>query len=273
MGVRTRVARSSVVLGLLAVFALGVTQPAPAAAQEEETLYAPWTLIAVSQGGPVEEVFDNAATDAVFAWNTTRGAFDTWRRGLPAGLNTLPRIADGQAVWVLSSQPHSITQAPFAGAQQIALVGGWTMVGWTGATTPAAAVAEILGAAIVFAYDGPTQAFQRYDANGLAILNSLAQVEQGAGLWVFRAAAGAATIPAAVPLIPDPAAATTGLAVSLPDRWASQATPDVYIAAETAGDLDAAQAPLGTRLIAERVPNAPLDPAAVAADFFAALDP
>ena len=72
----------------------------------------------------------------------------------------------------------------------------WTLVGWTASSLPAATAAAILGAQILIAHDGPSQTFQRYAAVAPTFLNTLQTVQQGAGLWVFRHAAGAAAIPA-----------------------------------------------------------------------------
>ena len=171
-----------------------------ASAQGEEgertTLHSPWSLVAVNQGGPVEEVFDGIYTEAVFAWDAEGEAYEIWRRVLPRNANALQELQDGQAVWVRTSQQDSFTQRPFVGPREVALVDGWTLVGWTGPSMPVAAAAAILGAQILIVHEGVDQAFQRYEETAPAFVNTLETVPQGYGLWVFRDSAGRATIPA-----------------------------------------------------------------------------
>ena len=197
-GISLRIGLPAVVLALTgAALLLLPASAAPAAVPGERTpLSTPWSLVAVNQGGPVEEVFDGIHTDAVFGWDAAAAAYETWQRALPDGLNTLREIRDGQAVWVKTSQQDSFRQRPFVGPHAVVLVDGWTLVGWTTRSLPAAAAAEILGAQILITYAGPSQTFQRYAETAPAFLNTLQTVRQGAGLWVFRDAAGAATIPA-----------------------------------------------------------------------------
>ena len=197
-GISIRVGLTAVGLALTgAALLLLPAGAAPAAVPGERTpLSTPWSLVAVNQGGPVEEVFDGIHTDAVFGWDAAAATYETWRRGLPDGLNSLREIRDGQAVWVRTNRPDSFRQRPFVGPQPVALVDGWTLVGWTASSLPAATAAAILGAQILIAHHGPSQTFQRYAAAAPTFLNTLQTVQQGAGLWVFRDAAGAAAIPA-----------------------------------------------------------------------------
>ena len=197
-GISIRVGLTAVVLALTgAALLLLPASAAPAAVPGERTpLATPWSLVAVNQGGPVEEVFDGIHTDAVFGWDAAAAAYENWRRGVPDGLNTLREIRDGQSVWVRTNRQDSFLQRPFVGPQPVALVDGWTLVGWTASSLPAATAAAILGAQILIAHDGPSQTFQRYAAAAPTFLNTLQTVQQGAGLWVFRDAAGAAAIPA-----------------------------------------------------------------------------
>jgi len=101
---RTRV---KAVMGAAAVVimlvGLSVGIGARTAEAATQTLHAPWSLIGVTESGPVEEVFGGPNVDAVFAWDAEGEAIEAWQRSLPLGLNSLQAIADGQAVWVLTS--------------------------------------------------------------------------------------------------------------------------------------------------------------------------
>ena len=126
----------------------------------------------------------------MFGWDAAAAAYETWRRGVPDGLNTLREIRDGQAVWVRTNRQDSFLQRPFVGPQPVALVDGWD-AGRMDGLLPAGrdGRGEILGAQILIAHDGPSQTFQRYAAAAPTFLNTLQTVQQGAGLWVFRDAA------------------------------------------------------------------------------------
>ena len=199
-----RFSRAAAALILLAALMLGLGVRETAEAQTSVTLYRPWSLVAVTESGPVAEVFGGIYTDAVFAWEAAGEEFDSWRKSLPAGLNSLQRVTAGQAVWVLASLQDRFLQAALEQAIDVALLAGWNLVGWTGVETAAATVAGVLGADIVIAYDGPGQVFARFDAGLPAAFNSLQTVAQGAGLWAYRASAGTVTLPAGGGASPQP---------------------------------------------------------------------
>ena len=193
---------------LVAALTIGLGARPAAQAQDqagsEVTLFTPWSLVAVTESGPVEEIFDGPNTEAVFAWDAAAEAFDSWRKALPGSLNSLQQVTAGQAVWVLATLQDRFLQAVLQQAIEVALLGGWKLVGWTGGDTPAATVAEVLGADILIAYDGPDQDFERYDVALPTAFNSLDMVAQGAGLWAFLSGPGTVTLPAPDGVEPEP---------------------------------------------------------------------
>ena len=195
MRIYRRGATAAFLTGLLIVMGLGVASPGAVSAQAcAQPLPAGWSLVAVNQGGPVEEVFGGEFTQSVFGWAAQDQAFTSWRRGLPAGLNSLQTIADGQAVWVFTSADDSFVQVVFLGDQEVSMLAGWNLIGWTAASAPAAEAGTILGARTIIRWDAVAQAFGRWDAAAPSFIAQLAEVAGGDGIWVFRDAAGVATI-------------------------------------------------------------------------------
>ena len=78
---------AAAVVIILAALLLG-TQGTRTAEAATQTLYRPWSLVAVTQSVPVEEVFSGFYTDGVFAWDADDEEFDIWRKTLPSGLNS-----------------------------------------------------------------------------------------------------------------------------------------------------------------------------------------
>ena len=191
---------SAALLALLAVLlllllALSAATPRPVAAQAfAQPLPAGWSLVAVNQGGLVEEVFGGGFTEAVFGWDAGAQAFESWQRSLPGALNSLQVIADGQAVWVLTSADDSFVQFAFQGVQEALLAAGWTLLGWTAVSLPTVEAGEILGAGTIINWDSAQQAFGRWDAAAPSFVEQLNEVRGGDGIWVFREEAGVATI-------------------------------------------------------------------------------
>ena len=88
----------------------------------------------------------------------------------------------------------------------MALLDGWSTIGWTGPDAPAEQVAGTLGAARIVAFvDG---SFSSFDRNAPAPLNTLDVVTNGLALWVLSIGDRTATIPDAAPppsAAPEPA--------------------------------------------------------------------
>ena len=177
---------------------------APVAAQEGEgpaelatDLVPPWNFVTATEAGSVDEVFTGTVyVEAVFRWDASREAFDSWQKALPASLNSLPSVERGDALWVRVGLAETWRQADAPAARPVDFVQGWNTFGWTGPNSGASEVASLLGADVVIGYDAASQAFLRYAVEGPSFLNSLVTVRHGDGLWAFLSAPGSATIPA-----------------------------------------------------------------------------
>ena len=197
--------RGSLLAAMLAVVAGALAASAPPAqAQTGVSLHSPWSLVAVTQAGPVDEILGGPGRDAVFAWEAAGERFETWRAAAPSAVNSLQNVAPGQGVWVQSSAPGSLEQAPAEGPVQVSVLAGFNLLGWTGADTPAPAVAELLGASILIGWSGEEQAFQRFTLSAPSVLNSLQTIAAGAGFWALIGSAGTVTLPGAGETLPGP---------------------------------------------------------------------
>ena len=86
--------------------------------------------------------------------------------------------------------------APVA-ERTVALAPGFNLVGWTGDESIGAveATAAIPGATAIFGFNALTQQFRSYRPEGLAILNTLAEIAPGSAVWVQVAEASTWTQP------------------------------------------------------------------------------
>ena len=160
-------------------------------------LLPPWNFVTGTVGGPVEDVFAGVdAVQAVFRWDALRTEFDSWQRSAPLpSLNSLQVIDAGDALWVLVNAAAIWVQPLPADERAVDLVTGWNTVGWTGPATAAIVAAPLLGASELITFNAVAQAFLRFDAAALALLNSLDTVPYGSGVWALLGAPGSATIP------------------------------------------------------------------------------
>ena len=197
-------------------------------------LQSPWNLVTAAQGGPVSEVFtDVPELLGVFRWNPAAQRFDSWRLALPAALNSLQMVEAGDVLWLHVAAPATWRQAAFAGERRVNVLAGWNTVGWTGPDTAASAVAALLGAMRILAFDAGTQRFQTFDPALPAALNSLPTVTTGAGFWALLVSPTTVTIPAPGtspdPPQPDTAGAVIRITTIFFDGLEPVAEGDEYV--------------------------------------------
>ncbi len=95
-----------------------------------------------------------------------------------------------------------------AGARSVTLHAGWNLVGWTGATPAADAIADITGAVdALFTWDAAARQFRSYRPSLPPSFNDLSELQRGDGVWirVTRAVSWQQPSfggPRAVPLLP-----------------------------------------------------------------------
>ena len=130
---------------------------------------------------------------AVFRWDASAGTYSVWRPESAPGLNTLPEVAAGDALWLQLSAPSSWTRPVLSGARTVVVADGWSTIGWTGPAALAEVVAALLGVDRVIAFvDGRFESF----SPGLPPdLNRLYTVERGQALWVQSDGSRSVTIP------------------------------------------------------------------------------
>ena len=115
------------------------------------------------------------------------GTGDIGLTGLRPGLHTVTaKVKDSAGNVATTELQFTVAGAGTdTGTRSIALVDGWNLAMWTGATPIEAAVADIAAALdAVFAFDAAFQAFSQYRPNAPAVLNTLAEVSLGEGLWL-----------------------------------------------------------------------------------------
>lgn len=217
----TRMTKQGVGLWALVGLVL-MSAVAPVAAQDGDAgdptiaLVPSWNFVAATESGPVADVFSGTVyVESVFRWDAQQQAFDSWQKGLPASLNTLQEVNQGDALWVRVTLAETWTQPSFVDPRTVELVPGWNTVGWTGPDSAAGEVAARLGAAVVIAYDAEAQAFTRYALDAPALLNTLDTVRNHDGLWVFMDVSGTVIIPGAAAAGPDNGAEESPMAMQL----------------------------------------------------------
>jgi hypothetical protein len=187
-------------LGTLVLEPVGGTWRLQGAPEEPITLSAPWSFVTATESGPPEVVFgDITELDAVFRWNAGRGEFDTWRRGVPAVLNSLDLVEPGDALWLLLSASATWMRSDFSDARSVTIASGWSTIGWTGPDTPASDVVALLRAERIVGFSSPNQTFESFDPDQPAFLNALDGVLHGQALWVLSVGSRTVDLPTATP--------------------------------------------------------------------------
>lgn len=185
---------------VLSALALGATiglmsgptrAQAPATATVTTVLQPGFNLVGWTQAAaPIDEVFaalgDRAS--ALFAWDAAGERFLSARRSGPAFLNDLTGVVPGQGLWAFIDGATALfwTHPVLTPAPAVMLAAGLNLVAWLGPEAfPAPdAFADVPGLTSVHAFDATRGQFSVYRPSGLALLNDLAEVQTGAGLWV-----------------------------------------------------------------------------------------
>ena len=131
-------------------------------------------------------------TEAAATFDAGPQSFDTWNASGPDFLNTLETIFQGQAVWVLITEPVSWVQPVVADPGPLALQNGFNLVTWTGPsglepTETFGGIASTLSAA--FTFNKPTETFASFGPARPTFLNNMAPLIYGDGFWVLMDAA------------------------------------------------------------------------------------
>lgn len=125
---------------------------------------------------------------AIFAWDAAAQAFQVFRVGGAAFLNTLSIIGHGQALWLLLSAGATVswTHPALLESRNLSLLPGFNLVAWSGPnSTPVAEAVAPLGDALVsLALFQRGGGFQIYDLRLPTALNSNFPLPNGAGMWV-----------------------------------------------------------------------------------------
>ena len=128
------------------------------------------------------------AVGAVFTWDAVEGRYLGYRRGIPAGHNSLTTLRPGDGLWVLARQP-AIWRMPGLGRERtVSLAPGFNLVGWTGPDgVPLARIAEAIGPAVVaiYLYDPLAPRFLVFRPGAPPALNTASTINHGDGLWLL----------------------------------------------------------------------------------------
>ena len=96
-------------------------------------------------------------------------------------------IAGGTGVLAAGSSERFTPPAPRD--REVALVAGWNLVGWTGEPTPPGlAISATPAITAVLTWNPVAQAFVAHRPQGPGLLNTLALLRTGDGIWLFAAA-------------------------------------------------------------------------------------
>ena len=160
-------------------------------AQREVTLASGWNLVGWTGNTTVADATAPIAGQfgAIFGWDATGQAFQSFQPNVPPFLNTLTdlRSGDGLFIFVTDSDGAVWPQPAVTSGREVSLQPGFNLVMWTGPTsTPVGeAVSEVADAIdALFTWDAASQQFRTFAPDAPSFLNSLAVLNHGDGVWI-----------------------------------------------------------------------------------------
>ena len=140
------------------------------------------------------------SVDGVATFDAVTQSFATWNASVPAALNTLTELRQGQALWIRMTAPRSWEQPVIEDPGSLDLRAGFNLLAWTGPSglDPATAFQDIsasLGAG--FRFNPQTSRFTSFGPSRPAFINDLEPLRYGDGFWAFMESAATWTQPAA----------------------------------------------------------------------------
>ena len=169
------------------IVSLAFSEPA----QREVTLASGWNLVGWTGNTAVADATAPIAGQfgAIFGWDATGQAFQSFQPTVPPFLNTLTdlRLGDGLFIFVTDATGAVWPQPAATSGRNVPLLPGFNLVMWTGpdGTPVGEAVSEVADAInALFTWDAALQQFRTFAPDAPSFLNSLAVLNHGDGVWI-----------------------------------------------------------------------------------------
>ena len=126
-----------------------------------------------------------AFSDA-FTYDPAEDVFLRYSPAAPSFVNSLSSLPPSAGVWVLATRSAVWQQPIAASVESVALLAGFNLVAWRGPAAPAAAAFAAIATALIsaFTYDAAGERFRSYAPGRLDLLNDLAMLQPGDGVWL-----------------------------------------------------------------------------------------